>query len=524
MSLAPEILEILDELPVELAREEAWLRGDLYHLLKQDGQRRAYEFIETWEAENPDDPGPVFLDCHRGFGKSALELILAWERCLRTPGYTARYGAPSVTDGRDVIAEVFNGFLMGACPAYLRPQKSGDVYTFYNPRWGDVEARSRLVLVGCKEYAESQRNKRSNLVLLDELRNIARPKYVIEDVFAPHFVSKENPLMVIASTPPKVTGHYIFRELKPKCMRRGAYLCVRGSENSDFSSRDKKVMISLMGAEDSPAYRREIECAEIADLSVLAVPEFTEKKDEILFERYREPSHYWPVVGADWGFKDYNAILFGSLDWHLGALIIRDEVVVNALTTNEIASRIRVKEEELFRYAKLRPQTRRFCDNDLQIMHDLARDHGLRFAAAEKVARKGDEWAALVALRDGFVRRQIRISKRCRNLIHQLENTQFNERRTDFVRGEYAEDLDPETPIQGHADALKALEYLWRSVKSMVRVRPFPALELEKGQWVNPFAPLPEELTGPGSVRQPAAAITSHSEHITGRRVGGRRR
>jgi len=524
VTLAPEVLEILEEFPRDWFQEESWLRGDLSYLVKRDGQQRAYEFVRNWEEENPGDPGPIFLDCHRGFGKSALELILAWERCLRTPGYTARYGAPSVTDGRDVITEIFNGFLMAACPSYLRPQKSGDVWTFYNPRWGDVEARSRLVLVGCKEHADSQRNKRSNSIFLDELRNIARPKYVIEDVFSPHFITKEAPLMVIASTPPRTTGHFIFKELIPKCQRRGSYLRIRGSENSDFTARDQRVMVTMVGAIGSPSYRREIECEAIADLSVLAVPEFSEKKEEILFESYREPSYWWPCVGADWGFKDYNAILFGGLDWHLGALIIRDEIVVNAITTNEIARRIREKEHELYCYAKLKHQIRRFADNDLQILHDLAKDHGLRFAPAEKVAKKGDEWACLVALRDAFLRGQIRIARKCENLIYQLENTQYNEKRTDFVRPDYADDQDPDSPIQGHADALKALEYLWRSVKSMARVRPFPALELPKGHWVNPFAEKPPELTGPGCSRTAATQVTSHADHITGRKLAPPRR
>lgn len=514
--ILPEVLNALADLPRRWVYSELWGRGNLEHMMKLGGQLRAYKAVHAWRKAHPGDPGPYVVNAHRGFGKTALQIILGWEECLRFPGTTARYATPDIKQGEDILAEILSDFLLAACPAWLRPHKSGNTYLFKNPKWGAPEATSRFVLVGCKEQADAQRGKRSNFVGLDEIRDIRRPKYVVEDVFASHFITKDRPFFLICSTPPRTTGHYFTKNLIPYAKSRGAYVEIRGSQNPDFTEEDRAKILKVLMIESheevvtTPAYQREIECMAVADRSVLAIPEFYPSKHTV--EKYIPPSHYWPVTGVDFGHIDYNAAVCGICDFHRSALVVREEFVQNSIATSELAEGM--KEAEYLAWGPeedLPHMPQRWADNDAQLIYDLSRIYNLPIAGVRK-DWKGGKWAALGAMRTAVKQGRILIHEDCRNLIFQLENAEINEQRTDFVRADYAADQDPSSPILGHADALMALVYLWHMCNSLLTTDPFPLRDIEGGEFVAPRFGSRD--------RTPEAVITEDSRHITGALFG----
>ena len=512
MTIEPEKLDALVGLPERWFDEELWKKGNLEHLLREHGQRRAYHAIKRWRIENPGDPGPYIVNAHRGFGKTALEVILCWEECLSRPNVTARYAPPDITQGEDILTELFNTFLMVKCPQHMRPHKSGNTWTFQNPRWNDPEAQSRFILVGCKEDADSQRGKRSNFVAMDEIRDIRRPKYVVEDVFAHHFIMKERPFFLITSTPPRTTGHYFSKTLVPQAKAQGAYIEIRGSQNEDFTDDERKKVLKILkiedqrGIEEAPAYQREIECKLVADRSVMAVPEFYASRHVI--RDYTPPSHFFPLEGIDFGHVDYNAAICAIPDYHRGILVLRSEFVANAITTSELAQGVKAAERVAWGLPDgLKHSPRRVADNDIQAIYDLERDYGLSMSAVRKDWKKA-RWGALNFYRSAVKDGRILIHADCENLIYQHENAEINDKRTDFVRADWADDQDPSTPILGHADALMAVVYLWWMCHDVLTVDPFPPRDLELGEFKVPGEFQDDEL--------PMANVTHETRHITG--------
>jgi hypothetical protein len=97
----------------------------------------------------------------------------------------------------------------------------------------------------------------------------------------------------------------------------------------------------------------------------------------------------------------------------------------------------------------------------------------------------------------------------------------WNEHRTNFARPDMEDEQDPDSPILGHADALMALVYLWRMVKSSFQADPRPVEEPGPGQWRNPYAKQSED--GRPITSRPVK-VTNYSDHVTGRIAPKRRR
>src|SRR5207249_2295362 len=111
--------------------EGLWRQGRLAHLLRPHGQRRAYEFIRTWNETRPDDMGPLVLNCHRRMGKSFLLVLVAIERCLRASNQVVRYGSPTFVQTAEIVEPLIRQVLE-TCPKELRPEKKGHNWLFRN--------------------------------------------------------------------------------------------------------------------------------------------------------------------------------------------------------------------------------------------------------------------------------------------------------------------------------------------------------------------------------------------------------
>ena len=449
---------------------KCWYGGYLGYpgLLYPHAQTSLYHWVHDWKEKHFNDAGPLVWNCHRGFGKSTELVVLCIERCLKYPSQEVRYAAPSFKQCKEIVMPAV-WKVLAQCPTDLRPQFSGGFeFIFNNPAWGTNEV-SRLVIIGCREGADAERGKRSNMIVIDEVRDIDRPKYVIEDVLGPHFARRANPLMILSSTPPLDIDHY-FMKCCEEALLDDRYYKVRNLDNKDWADVDEKLMVRLLRGADTPAYKREMLCELVPDDSYLATPEFRHVKDEIVVDCYQRPSHFYCFIGMDLGFKDYTAILYSYIDFVNHRLVIEDETFVNQKTTQEIANFLREKEQELYSKTPLYKWIRRWSDNDPQELADLKKIYDIHIAAAEKT----DKWASLASLRTGIANKQIVILRKCRHLIKQLECGRKNNKETDFERENFRE-VSPDEPLKGHCDSIAALMYLWRMIKPYWDQYPFPS-------------------------------------------------
>jgi hypothetical protein len=131
----------------------------------------------------------------------------------------------------------------------------------------------------------------------------------------------------------------------------------------------------------------------------------------------------------------------------------------------------------------------RVSDVQPLMLHNLARDHGLRFANVNKVTGAKTELkeAAVHSVRAAIGRGQVVIDPACTTLIAHLEAAQWNDQRSDYRRHS----------VHKHFDALDALVYLWRSVAR--NKNPFPPshIKIPKSELAAGSVPQKPPLTSP---------------------------
>lgn len=439
-------------LDLERLRADAWADGDLEWLLRRHGQRRIHAFIQDCMAE--DSFEPVVVITHRRLGKSFLPIALSVERCLQAPGKRCVYGAPTHEQVMDIVEPNYE-IIMRSCPPALLPHTRGRARVFHNPRWTEP-GTSTFKMVGVDtKRGDNLRGTYADIMILDEAREMSHLRYMVEEVIIPQFTGRERPLLLIVSTPPRTNDHDLVSYFRERAMEAGRYLEIKGSENADFTERDRALILAGVGGDEkSIAWRREVECAFIADPEDLICPEFNEVKADIVISEYPRPQFFFPWVCMDTGFDpDFTAILFGYVDFRNQYLVIEDEIFRRRMTLLEISKAVRSKEAALWGNRTFHP-VRRIADIDSRGLEDLRRMMKLNFRAADKY----DADSGLARLRSNIRLKKIRIQRRCVRLIDQLENGIWHVsregKRTDFER----------TEQNGHWDAGKALVYLNKMV------------------------------------------------------------
>jgi terminase large subunit-like protein len=484
VNLTPEQVEALRK----EGKRELWYRGDLRHILRPHGQTRVYDFTHAWKDANPDRLGPIIWNCHRAMGKTFGLLTFCVERALRYPDQEIRFGAPALTQCKEIVGPIITAVL-AQCPPELYPEITAQKMVFRNPRWGKPNSTSTIHLVSCKDDAENQRGPRSDLIVIDECRDIARLEYVVRDVFTPHFAERHLPLLILSSTPPNSNDHP-FREFVENAIKAEQYVRVPGSENQDFTLKTKAMLLESLGPESKHSWQREIECSLIPDRDLLIIPEFQDVKHEVVVDQYERPKWYFPHICTDFGFMDYSAVLYGYNDFQNQTLVIEDEIFVNYKTTGDLARLMREKEAEVFKDAPY--PVVRYGDNDIQQLADLRGDYKYSIRPVDK----WDKESACSRLRTRFQSRRIRILSKCQALIFQLD-TALRKENGDFERSER----------YGHADAIAALIYLNRALN--FQANPYP---LDEDYDPNEFILRTREQ--PGSIE-----VTNEPLVITNRRI-----
>jgi len=447
--------------PEEIRRR--WYKGDLTWMLRPNGQTKIHDFIVSCALEE-DTVDPIVVNAHRRLGKSFLNVLMAVEDAIRDPGQQIKYICGEKEQVRDIFEPLYQQ-IIASCPDDLMPKRRGFTFRFFNPRW-KCKGESTIKLVGANyKMGDMGRGTACDKAYLDEVRDFKNLQYFVQSVLSHQFVGRKSPRLVMTSTVPWSMDHDFTRPFEgyiPQAISRNRYICIPGSENPDFTERDKKIVLSTLpsAGEKTTSYRREVGCELIGDSSRLIIPEYQEIRDSIVLNEYVRPSHFIPHVVLDSGFDpDQTAILFGYVDYMAQLLIFEAAVVEKRMTSRDIATAVKSMEINLG-YDKNYYQIRRLADLREKETEDLRRDFNLPF---QPVLRFNSD-AALIAFRSKIADRQIRlIMPACRDLDYQLQFGYWNEKGSDFQRSESL----------GHWDAGKAAVYMTRM--ACWRHNPYPA-------------------------------------------------
>lgn len=311
-------------------------------------------------------------------------------------------------------------------------------------------------------------------VYLDEAGLIQNLRYLVESVLLYQFVGRKNPMLAIFSTLPKTTDHEFTSYFVPTAQRTKRYVEIPTTANPFWSERDDTLLLEAIGGgKDSISWRREALCEAVSDEEELIVPEFQRNIHNVVVDDWERPSHFHAHTCLDTGWNDWNAALFGYVDFNEQCLIVEDELVMRYQSTGTIARGIDQKERSLWYDAVLGvwsngSKPTRMGDLTEQALEDMRTDHKVPVNAVEKYDRD----AAIANLRTSIQHGKVKIHRRCEQLIYQLKNGIWNQARTQFER----------STRLGHCDALAALVYLHRMANWLRN--PFPDMELDHSRFM----------------------------------------
>jgi hypothetical protein len=449
------------------ARSAAWKMGLIAAWYLRDDQLPLYHHL--LEKKQP------FLECSRQYGKTTSILVYVLEKLRQNPGWVCRWCEPNKNQAREVVMPAMDS-IQKDCPESLRFKWQTTDSVYVGP------GNSRLYLRGVNEdKGESARGAFSHIIVADEFGTWVEPDYIVNEALRPQLLTTDGQF-IFASTPPRDLGHAYYRLrgialTDERLIQRTIY------DNASLSPARIEEICSDAGGASSPGWRREYMLEPVTDPEALIVPEYSEALHDLEDDEPR-PEFCDKYVGADLGFNDWTAFLFGYFDFRNQTLVIEDEVVVSGRNSEEISNAAKGKEEEL--WGTERP-FRRVADNELQQLHDMGTLHGYLLTPT----RKDDKDAAISDLRVRFSQGKVRIKKRCKSLRYQLKVGIWDKRRKGFIRGDNI----------GHLDAIDALLYLHRNLSPNHNpYPPFLGARLETHY-------IPQQTPAPGGATKDVEAL-----------------
>ena len=490
MPIPPEkraaIREKIKQYPPEVRRE---MRRQVFHKLWRKGVvRQKFHATQTriYEALTRSKEQQFYLLCSRRLGKTYMLLGLAFEQCLQKPNSRVIFLAPQAKDASDIATDVALHLLGDYQPKDEFGKEVGDVLHGCPPDLrAKIEFKSQpkefhfpngsiLRLKGVNaEQADSLRGGAVDLAILDECGQMDNLKYLVDSVVMPMTLTT-NGRIYFATTPP-ITPDHESKLIYDDLFAKGATVKFTILDAPHISDEGKARLLRQLGEADADipeilagrqlpkttAALRELFAEFVTDASQRVVPEFTREARADIVHVVRPPAYYDTYVAMDPGFNDRTGLLFAYYDFKKGNICIQAERLLHKASTTDIANAIGQVEYEIWGVGKgdgdEHKPLLRVSDVDPRLIADLYERHGLVFVAAEKQR----SLEALTLVRSMVLNRELEIDSSCVNLIHQLENTIWNKKATDFER-----------TTDGHGDLLAALKYLCRSINRYHN--PFP--------------------------------------------------
>ncbi len=440
------------------AKDRLWSAGNLsWKFAGRPWAARFYEFVRANWGASP----YVCILAHRRSGKSTAGLIIAVEECIRHANVSVAVICKSKDQARAITEESFLE-VFNDCPHDLRPRRIKNDFQYVFPNQSKI-----VILAADGLHAAKARGRKFKFIVVTEAGFIPRIRKIVTSTLSPTLrdvTGKVFGTMLLESTPPDEDVepadaedfHAMWAEAELDGRAYSLPLSRNVDANPDFVTACKKDC----GGENTVAYRREYECEFVRDESLTAIPEFTTQR---AFEG--DPTRNLPPIvrevlrpfdahlyaSMDLGGRDLTGLLWGFYHFEQDLVVIEDELTLLNMTSDDLAFRVKEKERELWgpNPGKL---LRVSDNNNVILLYDLQRKHGLTFRASAKDNKDAQINQLRVMVRDG----RIAIHPRCRLLIKTLR---MAKRHKQANKGfERAEEI-------GHADLLDALLYLVRNVR-----------------------------------------------------------
>lgn len=435
---------------IKEARNRLWNAGELKWKLDAT-QRKLYDHFHSLNDKT------IIVNASRRLGKSYYLLTLALEQCIKYPKSIVKYIQPT----KDMIRENLNPdfeIMLDDCPLELRPvfKTLGNVWVFPNG--------SRINLAGTdgKNY-NKLRGGNAHLCLVDEAGFCSDLKHIINSILIPTTTLTKGRIVLSSTTPPDPDHEfvkYMEHAEQTNTLIRKTILDAIEDGKAELNPRITEetvadIIKSLPGGVENQSFKTEYLCEVIFNSSDAVVPEFSKEVQEETIVEWPKPAFYDRYVSMDIGFEDLTVILFAIWDFDNSVLYVEDEIVLKGhdVTSRNIAEKVAVTEKKLWMNrvtGEIEEPYMRISDNNLILLNDLSRDHGLYFTATDKHNKE----AFINKLRN-FVRdHRIIINPRCVTMISHLKSATWDKSRKSYKR----------SPDSGHYDAVDALAYLVRNI------------------------------------------------------------
>lgn len=442
---------------IKQAREKLWRKGNLEWKLSIT-QKKIINFFRSKNDK------VLTLSCTRGGGKTYLLCIMALEVCISQPKSSIKYLLPEQKMARSIVRPTMRDIL-DDCPEDLKPTYNtiDSKYVFPNG--------SEIVLAGSDgNNADRLRGTTHHLCLVDEAGFCSQLQYTINSILLPR--SALGSKIILSSTVPPDPNHE-FIEYMSSCAQKDTLMVktIYDFRDDDLNSSNPRITDAYIqekidatpGGVESPAFQNEYMCRLVYNSKDIVIPEFTREVQEDICIPWQRPAYCKKYVSMDIGFTDLTVVLFGYWDFDNAVLVIEKELVMNgpSMTTDKLASEISNIEKKLWSHPytkEIEKPYKRVSDNNLIVINDLQRLHGISFFATEKTNKE----ASINEVRMLIAERKIIINPECKVLIHHIKNTVWNSKHTDFKR----------TTDGAHGDALMSLTYLVRNIDR--GINPYP--------------------------------------------------
>lgn len=432
------------------ARKKLWNMGVLEWKLDST-QKKIYEFFKSNQSKT------TVITASRRLGKSYILTVIAVEKCLQEPKSIVKFIQPEQKMVRMNIKPLMEDVFKDAPPT-LRPvfKTQDNIYVFPNG--------SEIQLAGTDNGNHDKlRGGNAHLCLVDEAAFCSDLKYIINSILIPSTTLTKGKI-VLSSTPPRTPNHEFVKYMEMGDqqglgIKKTIWDAVEDSKDEPSPRITKEIVEDIIknmpnGAK-SDEFRTEYMCEVIRDGDLTVVPEFTEETAKDIIVEWPRPPFYDAYVSMDIGFKDLTVVLFGYYDFENAVSVVEDEIVIQGpkMTTEFLAQEISSKENRLWTSpitGEFNKPYLRVSDNNLIVINDLHRLHGLLFLPT----KKDNKDAQINDLRMLVSSAQLKINPRCKTLIQHLKSASWNNKRTEFSR----------SADNGHYDAVDALLYFIRNV------------------------------------------------------------
>lgn len=460
----------------EDAKFQLWELGELSWKLKGN-QKEIYNHFKN----SSDDISACLIS--RQYGKSFTLCVIAIETCLKKGGAIVKYACPQQKMVERVIKPRIRE-IIADCPEGLKPEWKTQEKTWVFPNGSEIQVAG----TDNGNY-DNLRGGSADLCICDEAGFMDELETVVYSVLAPTTDTTGGSIF-LASTPNDKDPNHDFHEFFVHPLDAAGKLLKFDYTTSPMVSPEqrKRIVGRYPGGVNNIKFRCEYLC-EIPNVSEAnVIPEFTPVEDDIVKE-VEVPDYCEFYTSSDVGFHDLTVALFAYYDNHTKNLVIMDEYIINGpeLTTDKLHREIQTKEKMWFTTSlgEEKKAYLRVMDNDLKLINDLSKFYGMNFMPTEKHNKE----QAVDTVRRWIESKRIIIHPRCKNLIYHLKYAQWHYTKQGTFTGKFKhlKGNDSAGLLRSHADALDALIYLVRNVRTGVNVFPENyGLNINKDTFMSP--------------------------------------